>query len=153
MGGDQKPDMDTLEAFLAGERLDDVAIYINDSILGDDHNLGNAGQEVDSGIVLVLDGETGRNAFQQATGIGAMQFAKEAMGREGEIYADLTGGVCPEAEGPDDEAHTIEFLLSFAEAENEEVGGLYADGDVIHAYAHCSCGVNFSHKWLAGSRE
>jgi len=145
--------MDTLEAFLAGERLDDVAIYINDSILGDDHNLGSAGQEVDSGIVLVLDGETGRAAFQQATGIGAMQFAKEAMGSEGEISTDLAGGVCPEADGPGDDDHTIEFILSFAEAQNEEVGGLYADGDVIHAYAHCSCGVNFSHKWLAGSRE
>jgi len=145
--------MDTLEAFLAGDRLDDVAIYINESILGDDHNLGTAGQEVDNGIVLVLDGETGRTAFQQATGIGAMQFAKEAMGQEGQINAGLAGGVCPEADGPDDQNHTIEFILSFAEAQNEEVGGLYADGDVIHAYAHCSCGVNFSHKWLAGSRQ
>ena len=145
--------MERLEGFLAGERLDDVAIYINDSLLGDDHALGDVGQTVDSGIILVLDGENGRNAFQQATGVGAMQFAKEAMDRDGEVHTDLAGGVCPEADGENDPAHTIEFILSFAEAQNEEVGGLYADGDVIHAYAHCSCGVSFSHKWLAGSRE
>ena len=145
--------MDKLQAFLAGERLDDVAIFIDERQLGDDHNLGEAGAEVDTGIVLVVPGEAGRNAFQGATGIGAMEFAKEAMGRDGEIESTLAGGVCPDDDGDDGETHTIEFVLSFAEAENEEVGGLYAEGDVIHAYAHCSCGVNFSHKWLAGSRQ
>jgi len=144
--------MDKLEQFLAGERLDDVAIYIDEGQLGDDHNLGDAGAEVDTGIILVVPGEAGRNAFQQATGIGAMEFAKEAMGRDGEIESALAGGVCPDDDG-DDGDHTIEFVFSFAEAENEEVGGLYAEGDVIHAYAHCSCAVNFSQKWLAGSRE
>ncbi|ATW88864.1 hypothetical protein halTADL_2117 [Halohasta litchfieldiae] len=143
--------METLDEFLAGERLEDVAIYIDDSQLGDDHNLGEAGKTVDSGIVLVIPGEAGRNAFQQATGIGAMEFAKEAMGRDGDIESTLAGGVCPDDE--DGETHNIEFVLSFAEAQNEEVGGLYEEGDVIHAYAHCSCGVNFSQKWLAGSRE
>jgi len=142
--------MDKLQGFLAGERLDDVAIYIDEGQLGDDHNLGDAGMEVDTGIVLVVPGEAGRNAFQGATGIGAMEFAKEAMGRDGEIESTLAGGVCPDDDGDD---HNIEFILSFAEAQNEEVGGLYEEGDVIHAYAHCSCGVNFSHKWLAGSRE
>ena len=143
--------MDNREQFLAGERLDDVAIYIDEGQLGDDHKLGGAGKEVDTGIVLVVPGEAGRNAFAQATGIGAMEFAKEAMGREGEIEPTLAGGVCPE--GDDGDAHNTEFVLSFAEAQNEEVGGLYEEGDVIHAYAHCSCGVNFSHKWLAGNRQ
>lgn len=144
--------MDKLDEFIAGERLEDVAIYIDEGQLGDDHNLGDAGAEVDTGIILVVPGEAGRNAFQQATGIGAMEFAKEAMGRDGKIESTLAGGICPDDDGDDGE-HTIEFVLSFAEAENEEVGGLYAEGDVIHAYAHCSCGVNFSQKWLAGSRE
>ncbi|MFO7832765.1 MAG: DUF5807 family protein [Halohasta sp.] len=143
--------MEKLQAFLAGERLDDVAIYIDDALLGDDHDLGSMGTTVDTGIVLVVPGEAGRNAFAQATGIGAMEFAKEAMDRDGEIESTLAGGECPDDDDGDD--HSIEFVLSFAEAENEEVGGLYAEGDVIHAYAHCSCGVNFSHKWLAGSRE
>jgi hypothetical protein len=143
--------MDKLQAFLAGERLDDVAIYIDEGNLGDDHKLGSAGEEVDTGIVLVVPGEAGRNAFQQATGIGAMAFAKEAMDRDGEIESTLAGGVCPDDDG--DGEHNIEFVLSFAEAQNEEVGGLYEEGDVIHAYAHCSCGVNFSQKWLAGSRQ
>ena len=145
--------MDKLEQFLAGERLDDVAIHIDEGQLGDDHNLGSAGSEVDTGIVLVVPGEAGRNAFQAATGIGAMEFAKEAMGRDGEIESRLAGGVCPDGDGDDSEPHNIEFVLSFAEAKNEEVGGMYEDGDVIHAYAHCSCGVNFSQKWLAGSRQ
>jgi len=142
--------MEKLQAFLAGQRLDDVAIYIDEGLVGDDHNLGDMGTTVDGGIVLVVPGEAGRNAFAQATGIGAMEFAKEAMDRDGEIEPTLAGGVCPDDDGEAD--HDIEFVLSFAEAENEEVGGLYAEGDVIHAYAHCSCGVNFSHKWLAGSR-
>jgi len=143
--------MEKLAEFLAGDRLEDVAIYINDSQLGDDHNLGSAGGVVENGIVLVIPGDKGRAAFQKATGIGAMEFAKEAMGRDGEIKSTIAGGVCPDDSGEDD--HTIEFVLSFAEAQNEEVGGMYEEGDVIHAYAHCSCGVNFSHKWLAGSRE
>lgn len=145
--------MEKRDAFLAGERLEDVAIYIDDSQLGDDHNLGSAGGVVESGIVLVIPGDKGRAAFEKATGIGAMEFAKEAMGRDGDIESTIAGGVCPDDSGEDPDAHNIEFVLSFAEAQNEEVGGMYQEGDVIHAYAHCSCGVNFSQKWLAGSRQ
>ena len=145
--------MEKLAEFLAGDRLEDVAIYINDSQLGDDHNLGSAGEVVENGIVIVIPGDNGRAAFQKATGIGAMEFAKEAMGRDGEIESTIAGGVCPDDSGENADTHTIEFVLSFAEAQNEEVGGMYEEGDVIHAYAHCSCGVNFSHKWLAGSRQ
>ena len=155
--------MDDLTAFLAGDRLDDVAIYVADSFFDGDHPLSTAGIAVDGGVVIVIPGETGREAFADSTGLDPMQFAKQAMDRTGEIDPRLAGGDCPEADttaggdgdnetnGDDETAddHHVEFIFAFAEAENEEVGGLYADGDVIHAYAHCACGTDFSQKWLA----
>ena len=155
--------MDDLTAFLAGDRLDDVAIYVADTFFDGDHPLSTAGIAVDGGVVIVIPGETGREAFADSTGLDPMQFAKQAMDRTGEIDARLAGGDCPEADtatggngdsetnGDDETAddHHVEFIFAFAEAENEEVGGLYAEGDVIHAYAHCACGTDFSQKWLA----
>jgi len=143
--------MEKLAGFLAGDRLDDVAIYVDEQYLGESQSLAEAGETVESGVVLVIPGDTGRSAFESATGLGAMEFAKKAMGREGHIEPDLAGGVCPDDD--DDGEHTVEFVFSFAEAQNEEVGGMYEEGDVIHAYAHCSCGVDFSQKWLVDSRK
>lgn len=144
--------MTRLASFLAGDRLDDVAIYVHDQYLDDGHALTEAGIVVDDGVVIVVPGDTGRSAFEGATGLDPMQFSKMAMDRDGEIDPELAGGDCPDGNG-DDEDHRAEFIFSFAEAENEEVGGLYAEGDVIHAYAHCACGTNYSQKWVVGTRE
>ena len=32
----------------------------------------------------------------------------------------------------------------------EAVGDIYAEGDVIHAYAACECGTTYSDKWVVG---
>ena len=32
--------------------------------------------------------------------------------------------------------------------EDEAVGDLYAEGDVMHAYAACDCGTTYSEKWV-----
>ncbi|ELZ47268.1 hypothetical protein C463_03088 [Halorubrum californiense DSM 19288] len=151
--------MSNLDEFLAGERLDDVVFYVSDAYLDDDSRLRNVGTETDGGVRLILDGETGRSAFQAGTGMGAMEFAKTAMDAEGDIARSLDDGACPFAdgsddagEGPDDD-HDIQFIFAFAEAQNEEVGGLYAEGDVVHAYAHCTCGESYSHKWVVGDRN
>lgn len=149
MHGGTTAGMDDLTAFLAGDRLDDVAIYVADSVFDGDHPLSTAGITVDSGVVIVVPGETGREAFADSTGLDPMAFAKQAMDRTGEIDDRLAGGVCPAAADDPTASHDIEFIFAFAEAENQEVGGLYADGDVIHAYAHCGCGTDFSQKWLA----
>ena len=141
--------MDDLTAFLAGDRLDDVAIYVADTVVDTDHPLSTAGIAVDGGVVVVVAGETGREAFADSTGLDPMAFAKQAMDRTGEIDDRLAGGVCPAAADDPTASHHIEFGFAFAEAENEDVGGLYAEGDVIHAYAHCSCGTDFSQKWVA----
>jgi len=103
-------------------------------------------------VRLVLDGETGRSAFQAGTGMDAMEFAQSAMGTEGTIDRTLDGGDCPFAEKRPDEDHGVRFVFAFAEGQNEEVGGLYAEGDVVHAYAHCTCGGNYSDKWIVGDR-
>lgn len=146
--------MEKLQEFLAGDRPDDVAIYINDQYLSDNHMLATEGEDVDSGVVLVVPGDEGRAAFSQGTGLDPMKFAQAAMGETGHIAPDLAGGVCPDdGENEDSDAHGVEFVFAFAEAQNTDVGGLYADGDVIHAYGHCRCGVNFSQKWVVGSRE
>ena len=156
--------MSKLDEFLAGERLDDVVFYVSDAYLDDDSRLRNVGTETDGGVRLILDGETGRSAFEAGTGMGAMEFAKTAMGAEGTIARSLDDGACPFAdedgaedgdgnEGRDGDDHAIRFVFAFAEAQNETVGGLYAEGDVVHAYAHCTCGESYSHKWIVGERS
>ena len=145
--------MSNLDEFLAGERLDDVVFFVSDAYLDDNSRLRSVGTETDDGVRLILDGETGRSAFEAGTGMGAMEFAKTAMGADSEIALSLDGGVCPFAEDDSDAGteHATQFVFAFAEAQNEEVGGLYADGDVVHAYAHCACGVSYSDKWVVGS--
>ncbi len=132
------------EEFLAGERPTDVHIYIHEERLSDAAALEAHGERTSDGIVLVMDGEKARGVFQAATGIDPMAFAKEAMDTDGEIDDDCAGASCPK-----DPAHTTKFIFAFAEEQNEEVGGLYAEGPVIHAYAACECGQKYSDKWVA----
>ncbi|OIB58344.1 DUF5807 family protein [Natrialba sp. SSL1] len=151
------------EEFLAGDRPDDVALFLAESYVSDER-LESFGESVEGGVLIIVDGERGRNAFEAATGSQAMEFAQSAMGLEGLIDGDLAGGRCPErpaGETPgddddeaDDEAHTqngtdhtIQYVFAFAEEQNEDVGGIYAEGDVVHAYAQCSCGTAFSDRW------
>jgi hypothetical protein len=137
--------MEKREQFLAGERPEDVALFLPDSFVeGDGDGLAQHGEQADDGVVLVVEGDQGRSVFKTATGIDAMGFAKQAMGTEGEISRDLSGGTCPDCDGD------VEFVFAFAEEQNEEVGGLYAEGDVIHAYAYCDCGTAYSDTWVAG---
>lgn len=137
---------DPLAEFLAGERLDDVALFLADEYGTD--RLTDVGQPVEGGVAIVVPGDKGRRAFSAATGMDAMDFAREAMNRDGEIAPLLNDGSCP----ADGDSHAVRFVFAFAEAQNDGVGGLYAEGDVIHAYAHCFCGANYSHKWVVGDR-
>lgn len=139
--------MDARDAFLAGDRPDDVALFLADSFVDDPETLLEYGEEVEGGVLLVVDGESGRRAFSAATGSDAMSFASEARNREGEVDRDLAGGTCPDA-GGGDEPHEVSFVFAFAEAENQEVGGIYAEGDVVHAYARCSCGTSYAERWV-----
>ena len=147
---------DALEAFLAGDRLEDVALFLADAFVDDPEALADRGVPVDGGVVLVVDGERGRRVFSSITGADAMGFAREAGAVEGEIAPDLSGGACPEHDTGNEETaetgHTAQFVFAFAEARNEDVGGIYAEGDVIHAYARCDCGAGYSHRWVAGER-
>jgi len=134
------------EEFLAGERPSDVHIYLDEDAVSEIDALTEHGERVEGGVVLVLDGERARGVFQRATGIDPMAFAREAMDTDGEVDRDGTGGRCP-AGGDGD--HSARFVFAFAEEQNEEVGGLYADGPVIHAYVSCACGESYSEKWTA----
>ena len=158
--------MSKLQEFLDGERPEDVALYLSGSFLDADSRLWNVGEETDDGVVLVVDGETGRNAFAAGTGMEAMEFAQTAMDTDGDVHEDLSGGTCPEADGDNqsdgdsagaaeggdgdanDAGHEAEFVFAFAEEQNEEVGGLYAEGPVVHAYAQCECGTAYSDRWV-----
>ncbi|WIV67131.1 DUF5807 family protein [Natrialbaceae archaeon AArc-T1-2] len=137
---------DSRSAFLAGERHDDVALFLAESFV-DDERLERFGERVDGGVVIVVEGDRGRNAFEAATGLDAMEFAGTAMDREGTVADDLAGGTCPDADGGD---HDVQFVFAFTEAQNEEIGGIYAEGDVVHAYARCECGTAYSDRWNAG---
>lgn len=144
--------MRKLDEFLAGDRVDDIVLYLSDTYLDDDSRLREVGTETAAGVRLILDGETGRSAFEAGTGMGAMEFAQTAMDADGEIVRDLDGGACPFAESDPEAGHDVRFVFAFAEEQNEAVGGLYAEGDVIHAYAHCACGESYSDKWVVGTR-
>lgn len=133
------------QEFLSGDRLDDVLIFIAESELSDS-GLADHGEQCDAGVVLVLDGETGRSVFERATGLTAMTFAGSAMDTDGTIERDCLGGECPN-EQPSSE-HRVRFLLAFTEAQNDDVGGIYAEGAVLHAYANCTCGTTYSDKWV-----
>lgn len=145
--------MSKLDGFLAGERLDDVAIFLTHDFLDSQGKIANMGESVENGVVLVVPGDDGRQAFASGTGMDPMAFARQAMDTEGVIHPDLGGGECPDAVEKPDEDHEVEFVFAFGEEQNEGVGGLYEEGDVMHAYAHCSCGLNYSHKWLTGTRD
>ena len=143
------------EEFLAGERPDDVALYLSDAALSGSDKLAEYGERVPGGVLLVLDGTRGRSVFTKATGMDAMPFAQRAMRQEGEVDHGLAGGTCPHAgetvEAADEsaaETHEVRFVFAFAEAQNEAVGDIYAEGNVVHAYAHCSCGAAFSDRWV-----
>ncbi len=133
---------DTREAFLRGERPTDVALFLSESVV-DDGRLERFGERVDGGFVIVVDGERGRNAFRAATGMDAMEFAGAAMDVDGVVEDDLAGGRCP-----DGDDHEAAFVFAFVEGRNEEVGGLYAEGDVVHAYAMCECDTAYSDRWV-----
>ena len=137
------------EQFLAGERPDDVLVYLNERVVDGMDRLTSVGEVVADGVVLVLPGEDGRAAFQRTTGVDPMSLAGSAMGNEGHVDADCTGGTCTEGDGP---GHWPRFVFAFAEEQNEDVGGRYAEGDVVHAYALCECGTAYSQKWTAGER-
>jgi hypothetical protein len=142
--------MSDRDAYLAGERLDDVCIYLSEAVVSNPEALVDHAEQVDDGLVLVIAGDSGRSAFQKAVGLDPMSFAREAMEADGTIDADLTGGTCPNAGDGDD--HAVRFLFSFAEAENEEAGDIYAEGPVIHAYASCACGQAYSDRWNVGAK-
>ncbi|MGM0398359.1 MAG: DUF5807 family protein [Halobacteriota archaeon] len=144
---------DRVAAFLAGDRPDDVALYLTaDRISNVEALLDRSSAEaVGDGVLLVVDGDTGRAVFEQFTGQDAMDFTGVAMQREGRVDADLAGGECPDA--GDGQEHAPVFVFSFAEAQNEAVGGLYERGDVVHAYAQCSCGTAYADKWVADERD
>jgi hypothetical protein len=74
----------------------------------------------------------------------AMEFARGAMETEGHVDRDLAGGDPPDG-------GEVQFVFAFAEARNEEVGGIYAEGDVVHAYAKSSAGAAFSDRWVVGA--
>jgi hypothetical protein len=137
-------------AFLAGDRPEDVLLYVAESAVSGIEALADRGERVDDGVVLVVEGERGRRAFERATGLDPMAFARDAMGTDGTVDPGCTGGDCPADDGDGD--HDARFVFAFAEEQNEEVGGLYAEGDVVHAYVACSCGEAYADKWVAGER-
>jgi hypothetical protein len=139
------------EEFLAGERPEDVHIYLHEDAVSDVEALSEYGERVEDGIVLVLDGEQARGVFQRATGIDPMGFARKAMDTDGEVDRDCAGGMCPAGEGETGGEHRARFVFAFAEEQNEEAGGLYAEGPVIHGYVSCACGESYSEKWVASS--
>jgi hypothetical protein len=149
------------EAFLAAEATDHVALYLADDLVAGVDRLAERpyAQRVADGVLLIVEGERGRALLPKLVGEDAMDFAGTAMQTEGRVERDLTGGSHDHGDagegdrdgnGDSDAVHALEFVFAFAEAQNEAVGDRYAEGDVVHAYARCSCGTAFSDRWVVG---
>lgn len=134
------------EAFLAGLRPDSIHVFLHEDVVSNPGALEEYAESVADGIVMVLEGDRARTIFQQATGIDPMNLASEAMGTEGGVGPDCADGTCPKRD--DGGTHDPQIIFSFAEAQNESVGGMYAKGPVIHAYVACTCGERYSDKWV-----
>jgi len=136
------------EQFLAGEAPDSVVLYLADSTVDDIDTLAERSyaERAEEGVVLIVPGERGRALLPKLVGEDAMDFAGTAMRNESHVDRNLAGGDCPDDDGEGD--HEAAFVFAFAEEENEEVGGRYEEGDVIHAYARCTCGTAYSDRWV-----
>lgn len=147
---------DRVAAFLAGDRPDDVALFLAADAVSNVEALADRdyATATDDGVLLVVPGDRGRAVFQRLTGTDAMTFAGTAMKTPGHVDASLTGGECPDAGDEADQAgdHAPQFIFAFAEEQDESVGGLYERGDVVHAYARCSCGTSYADKWVVDER-
>lgn len=137
--------------FLDGDRPEEVLLFFAESAVSDLGTLAEHGEAVSRGVSLVLDAERGRSAFEGGTGVDPMTLAGAAMDAEGAIDLESFAGECPETDDTDADEHAPRFVFAFAEERNEEVGGIYAEGDVIHAYAVCECGGVYSERWVAGA--
>lgn len=139
----------SIDAFLAGEKPQHVAAYFSAASLSDAETLAEQAyaEAAGDGVRIVVPADAGRAAFESATGIDPMDFAGDAMGTPGTISQKLTDGECPNSDDVGD--HAVQIVFAFAEEQNEEAGGLYAEGNVIHAYTRCACGTMYSDKWLA----
>lgn len=137
--------MTDLETFLAGQAPDHVAIVLSERSLSSPEALDGYAEPVDGGRAIVVPGAKGRSVFRRATGQDPMAFARSASEREGHVARELSGGDCPEA---DTEVHDPRLVFAFAEAGNEDAGGLYAEGPVVHAYVECECGTRYADKWV-----
>lgn len=132
-------------AFLAGERPSDVHVYLHEETVSNPEALLDHGERLEDGIALVMDGERARRVFSRVADIDPMELAGQAMGTDGEVDPDCVGGTCPAGTG---ESHRPRFVFAFAERQNPDAGGLYAEGNVLHAYVVCTCGETYSDKWL-----
>lgn len=145
---------DARTAFLAGEQPDDVVLFLAEGMVDAPEKLETYGERTDDGLVLVMEGETGRNVFKTATEMDAMTFAGKAMGTTGSIDADLSGATCPKRDEVDDEhGHQTRFVFAFVEQQREEMDGLVAEDDTVFAYAHCTCGAAYSDRWHVTAEE
>ena len=64
-GAGLSPAMSDREEFLAGDRPEDVFMYFADDAVSGIDALAGHGERVDDGVVLVVEGDSGRSAFQR----------------------------------------------------------------------------------------
>ncbi|MFB6254969.1 MAG: DUF5807 family protein [Halobacteriaceae archaeon] len=138
--------MAAYDEFLAGNRPNDIALYFANSFLDNPENLSDYGVSVANGVILIVDGSTGRSIFNEVTGMQPMQFAQRAMQTSGSIESSLTSAECPNSTASNN--HFIKFLFAFVEEEKNNIDGIYDQGDVMHVYAFCSCDTAFSDRWV-----
>jgi hypothetical protein len=139
--------MQSLGQFVAGNRPEHVMLFQRDGTGPLSDNAQELGHEVADGTVIVAPAVMAQEIVSEVLSPSPTEFTDRAREREGEIESFLTAGTCPDA-GEDDGKHLLEQLFAFVQPEDQSLGEMYAKGDVMHAYAQCSCQAHYSDKWV-----
>ncbi|PSQ41267.1 hypothetical protein BRD10_00665 [Halobacteriales archaeon SW_12_71_31] len=158
LSDDAVDDPDRLAGAGGGERVDGGTVVVVDGERGRQAFAAATGVDAMSfaGRARGRDGDvrrslTGGTCPNDTSGEVDGENASVEHAEDGDIGdgedGDVEDGENADAEGGDD--HHARFLFAFVEAHQPDGQGLYAEGDVVHAYAQCSCGVAYSDRWVA----
>lgn len=139
--------MQSFGRFIAGEKPKHILLYhgIGAGKLPD--QAAKLAHDIEDGHVMVLPAAMAQEIADKVLIPDLSTFSERSRERGGAIESFLTAGTCPEAMD-NGKGHTLEQIFAFVQPKDELLGGIYAKGDVMHAYALCSCQTYYSDRWV-----
>ncbi|WP_254280489.1 DUF5807 family protein [Haloarcula marina] len=144
--------MQSHEQFIAGNRPGHIMLFQHENATSLPDDASKVAKNAAEGKMIIQPAVMARDLIDKVLVPNISQFTELSQKRQGNIEPYLTSGDCPEANSNHDEDHIIEQLFAFVQPKHNSLGGIYADGDVMHAYARCSCQVHYSDRWVIASK-